>query len=95
MLSKKEVEKIANLARIGLSEEELERYRKDLSEILDYVAKLKEVNVDNIEPTSHSVTINNVLRQDKVQIESSEVIEAMLEQAPDTNEGFIKTKAIL
>ena len=56
MIIRKEVEHIAKLARLGLSEREIEKMRGELSKILDYIEKLKEVDVSEVEPTSHSVT---------------------------------------
>ena len=56
MISKKEVEHIAKLARIGLTSGEIEKFQKELSSILDYFEKLEEVDVSEAEPTSHSIT---------------------------------------
>ncbi|MCX6758549.1 MAG: Asp-tRNA(Asn)/Glu-tRNA(Gln) amidotransferase subunit GatC [Candidatus Nealsonbacteria bacterium] len=58
MLSKEETEHIAGLARLGLGEEEIERYQKDLSSILDYIEKLKEVDTGDIKPFTHPVEIS-------------------------------------
>lgn len=55
MLSKEEVKHIAKLARLGLTEKEIEKYTKDLSNILEHFEKLKEVKVSGVEPMSHSV----------------------------------------
>ena len=65
MLDKKEVEHIAKLARIGLSDEEAKKYQKDLSAVLDWVEQLKEVDIENIEPVSHITGMENVVRGDK------------------------------
>jgi len=56
MISKEEVQHIAKLARLGLTEKEIKKFQKELSSILDYIEKLKEVDVSSIEPTSHSIT---------------------------------------
>ena len=66
MITKKEVEHIAKLARLGLADKEIEKYRKELSSILDYIERLKEVDIKNVEPTSHPVRVDNVMREDKV-----------------------------
>lgn len=95
MLTQKEVQHIAQLARLGLSNEELKKYRKDLSAILDYVAKLQEVSVDGVEPTSHSVALQNIFREDRVRSESSERVSKIMEQAPEREGGHIRTKAVL
>ena len=66
MITKKEVEHIAKLARLGLTDKEIEKYQKELSSILDYIEKLKEVDTKDVEPTSHSVKLDNVMREDKI-----------------------------
>lgn len=66
MISKKDVEHIALLSRLSLTEEEKERYQKELSSILDYVNKLKEINTDDIIPTAHVIDLKNVFREDEV-----------------------------
>jgi len=66
VISKKDVEHIALLSRLSLTEEEKERYQKELSSILDYVNKLKEINTDDIIPTAHVIDLKNVFREDEV-----------------------------
>lgn len=82
------------MARLGLTEEEIGKFQKELSSILDYVEKLKEVDVENIEPMSHSVKTENVMREDqeKPQKEKSKVL---LDSAPETKNGYLKVKQIL
>jgi aspartyl/glutamyl-tRNA(Asn/Gln) amidotransferase subunit C (EC 6.3.5.-) len=63
-IGKEEVKHIAKLARLGLSEREIEKYQKELSKILDYIEKLKEIDVSNVEPTFHPLKIKNVVRED-------------------------------
>lgn len=102
MLNKEEVKHIAKLARLGLTEREIEKFQKELSSILDYVEKLKEVDVSNIEPTSHSIKMENVLREDSAQISKKfgraneeKTAKKLLDLAPETKTGFIKVKSIL
>ncbi|MDD3715911.1 MAG: Asp-tRNA(Asn)/Glu-tRNA(Gln) amidotransferase subunit GatC [Candidatus Marinimicrobia bacterium] len=64
-LSRKEVIYIAGLARLKLSEEEIERYTRQLSDILGYVEQLQELDVENVAPMSHVLDIVNVMREDK------------------------------
>ena len=66
MISKEDVKRISALARIHIKEDELESFAKTLEDILDYVETLNEVNVDSIEPTSHAMPLENVMREDKV-----------------------------
>lgn len=88
---------IAKLARLGITEEEEEKFTKELSSILDYFEKLKEVDVSDVEPTSHSLKIENVIREDKMRLNSASADEAerLMELAPETKEGYLKTKSIL
>jgi aspartyl-tRNA(Asn)/glutamyl-tRNA(Gln) amidotransferase subunit C len=81
MIERKDVEHVARLARLALSEEELERMRVQLSAILEYIDKLAGVDVSNVEPTSHAVPLVNVMRDDEV--EPSLPREAMMANAPD------------
>lgn len=93
-LSKEQVEKIALLARLGLKEEEKEVFAKQLSSILDYVEKLKEVETQGIEPTAQVTGLVNVYREDEVLEQSSEVKKELMDQAPDTEDGLVKTKSV-
>jgi aspartyl-tRNA(Asn)/glutamyl-tRNA(Gln) amidotransferase subunit C len=95
MITKEEVKHIAKLARLGLTEKEIAKFQRELSKILDYIEKLKEVDISGIEPTSHSVTeVENVMREDdessKFRVKSSK----LLELAPETKEGYLKVKSI-
>ncbi len=93
MISKEEVEHIAKLARIGLTEKETEKMQNELSAILDYAEKLKKLNTEGIEPTSHSVVMENVFREDKEKPELVEK-EKLLEMAPERKESFVKVKPV-
>jgi len=84
MISEEEVKHIAKLARLGLTDEEIGKFQKELSAILDYMEKLKEVDVSRVEPTSHSVLVENVTRKDEVFKFSKKLIE-----------GYLKVKSIL
>ena len=63
-ISRKEIEHIAILARLSLTEEEKELFGPQLSSILDYMDKLNELDTKNIEPTAHVIGLNNVMRDD-------------------------------
>ena len=96
MISKEQTKHIAKLARIKLDEKEIEKYQGELSKILDYIEKLKEVNVEGIQPMSHPVEIKNVMREDKrKQEEEGKVGEKLLEMMPDKKNRYLKTKGIL
>lgn len=93
MLSKEEVIKIAGLARIELSEAEVEKFQKELSAVLDYVEELKNVDVTGLEEVSQVTGLVNVQREDKAV--ESEDRDAILSQAPEIKDGYYKVKAIL
>lgn len=95
MLSKQEIQHIAGLARISLSEKEIEKYQKDLSGVLDYFAELQKLDTDRIEPIGHITGMNNVFRTDKVADFGSLGKEAILKNAPETKDGYVKVKSVL
>ena len=92
-VDKKEVEHIAVLARIELSEEEKELYSEQLSTILEFFDRLKEVDTENVSPTSHVVDLVNAYRPD--QVRPSLGVEAVLENAPDRANRFFRVPKIL
>ena len=93
MLSKEEVIKIAKLARIALTEKEVEKFQKELSTVLDYVEELKQVNVDGLEEVAQVTGLVNVQRDDKV-VDATNHKE-IFSQAPEMKDGYYKVKAIL
>ena len=66
MISRQDVEHVARLARLELNDDELERMREQLNAILGYIDKLRELDITNVEPTSHAVPLVNVMREDEV-----------------------------
>jgi aspartyl-tRNA(Asn)/glutamyl-tRNA(Gln) amidotransferase subunit C len=92
-ISKETVEYVANLARIELQPKELEKLSQQLQGILDFIDKLKKLNIENIQPTSHILPINNVLRDDNLKESLSP--EKALSNAP-AKEGtfFVVPKVI-
>ena len=92
-INKQEVEYLAKLARVGLTDAEVEKYQKDLGDILGYMDKLNEVNTDNVEPMAQGIKAKNVVREDKIEkIEGTPA--ELLSEAPEHEDGFIKTKSI-
>ena len=100
-ISKVDVEKIASLARIEISEKEKSKYSEELSEILDYVEILKKVDTDKIAETSQVTGLENVYREDtadevtQVDKNKDKNREKILKNAPAQKDGYIKTKAVL
>ncbi len=64
MISREEVQHVARLARLHLTDEEAERMREQLDAILAYIDKLRELDVEGVEPTAHAVPLVNVMRDD-------------------------------
>lgn len=83
----------ANLARIELTEEEEARMGAQLGDILGYVEKLKELKVDDVEPTAHAYPVKNVTRPDEVRPGLSH--EAALSNAPRVSNGLIRVPKIV
>ena len=66
MISKDDVQYVASLSRVHLTHEEIEKFTKNLEDILHYVAKLEKLNVSSVEPTSHVLPLKNVYREDVI-----------------------------
>ena len=92
-LSLEEVEHIAELAHLRLSEDEKARYREQLSEILDYAARLQAVDTSGISPTSSVLTARSVLRKDEPRPGLS--LEEVLRNAPETEKGQFRVPPVL
>lgn len=92
-LSKKEVEHVANLARLELAEGEAETLTGQLGSILSYVEKLKDLNTDGIEPTSHVIPMHNVFREDNI-VEPIGQERALL-NAPDKADGCFRVPKVV
>jgi aspartyl-tRNA(Asn)/glutamyl-tRNA(Gln) amidotransferase subunit C len=65
MIQRKDVEHVARLARLALTDAEIERMREQLNGILAYIEKLNELDTSDVEPTSHAVPLVNVMRDDE------------------------------
>jgi len=89
-----EVERIAELSRLELSDDELDSFRVQLSSILDYVGQLSEVDISEVEPMSHSVPLLNVLRDDVAVGCPEGVRQAVIDAFPERDEDLLKVKAV-
>ena len=92
MITIKDVEHVAKLARLALSEEEKEKFAPQLNSILEYVNALNEVDTTGVEPMAHSIKISNVMREDEVKQDFSR--EEMLKNAPEEEDGFFRVPKI-
>jgi aspartyl-tRNA(Asn)/glutamyl-tRNA(Gln) amidotransferase subunit C len=92
-LTLEEVEHIAELARLDLTAEEKSHYREQLSAILDYIARLQELDTSAISPTSSVLPSRTPLRQDAAR--PGLTLEELLENAPDTAEEQVRVPPVL
>ena len=97
-LSKKDVEHVARLARLALTEEEKERYTQQLGQILTYIEKMSALDTKNVAPTSHVLPLSNVWREDKVEPSTPETLgspEEIIANAPEHEGPLFKVNKII
>lgn len=92
-VTRKEVEHIAELARLELTDSELEEYTAQLNKILVYMEKLNQLNTENVKPLSHPINCENVFREDVVKpsIDRKEA----LKNAPSKDDEFFKVPKVI
>jgi len=94
-LEKEDIQHIANLARLDLSDQELDIYGKQLSDILGYIEQLKEVDTEGVEPTAQVTGLENSWREDEARVwDDFERVNA-INQAPEIKDGQIKVGRVL
>jgi len=94
-ITKKEVEHIAKLARLGLGEQEKKKFTEELSAILSFVDKLNEIKVDKVEPTAQVTGLENITREDKGKKKTKKETDKLLNLVPEVENRHVKVKAIL
>lgn len=94
MISKEEVKHIAKLARLELSEQEIEKMQKELAAILDYFNLLKEAKKPETEQAGKFLDIEKATRKDIALEKEPNLRNRLLELAPDKKEGYVKVKNI-
>jgi aspartyl-tRNA(Asn)/glutamyl-tRNA(Gln) amidotransferase subunit C len=92
-IDKEQVMKVAKLARLELTEAEVEEFTGQLRAILDYVAKMNELDTSNVEPLAHCLPVSNVFREDAAK--ESLGAEKALANAPERDGDFFKVPKIL
>jgi aspartyl-tRNA(Asn)/glutamyl-tRNA(Gln) amidotransferase subunit C len=92
-LTPEQVRWVTHLARLQLSDAELETMTRQLSAILDYVGQLQQLETDSVEPLAHPLPIHNVFRNDEP--EPSLPVDKALQNAPDHRENFYGVPAVL
>jgi aspartyl-tRNA(Asn)/glutamyl-tRNA(Gln) amidotransferase subunit C len=93
MISSKEVEYVAHLARLEISGGEKEKLTSQLNDILLYIDKLNELDTKGVEPMSHAMAVTNAFREDKVL--DSIGTEATLANAPDARGEFFRVPKVI
>jgi aspartyl-tRNA(Asn)/glutamyl-tRNA(Gln) amidotransferase subunit C len=92
-LTREEVEHIARLARLGVSETDIEKFRDQLSVILEHFDTLRQIDTEGVDATTHTLAIYNVMSDDSVQPSAS--VEKVLKNAPQTEGDLIRVRAVL
>lgn len=93
MITKKDVEYVAALARLEFTEDEKEELTKTLGDILEYAKKLSDVDTSSVQPTAHILPVNNVFREDRV--EPSLGRDRVLENAPYKSKGCFRVPRVI
>lgn len=93
-LTPEEVDKIAGLAKLNLTDDEKESFRGQISSVLEYVGKLSETDIEGVEPMSHIVPVLNVLRADEVEACDRETRDAAVGGFPESEGDMLKVKAV-
>jgi len=94
-LTKKDVEHVARLARLALSEEEKERFTSQLDSILGYVENLRALNTEGVPPTAHPWPAVNIWREDKTERLQGVERDELMKNAPDREGPFFKVKKVI
>ncbi len=92
-ITTKDVQYVANLARLKLTDKELESLASQLDSILTYMNKLNEMDTEGVEPLSHVLPLKNVYREDKIRL--SLPVEEVLQNAPQSENKFFKVPKVI
>lgn len=92
-ITNEDVKHVAHLARLAITDEEAEKFTKQLSKIIGYAEKLNKLDTDHIEPTTHVLDIKNVLRKDEPKQWITQ--EEALKNAPDKKNGHFRVPSIM
>jgi len=94
-ISKKDVEYVARLSRLALTEEEKERFTSQLASILTYIQKLDELDTEKISPTTHILPLTNVWREDIVRANILSTPQDLMRNAPEREGPLYKVKKVI
>lgn len=92
MITVQDVEHVAKLARLELSEEEKEKFTKQLGDVLKYVEQMNEIDTTGVKPMAHAFDVVNVMRDDVVMHEQTK--EELMANAPEEENGFFRVPKI-
>jgi len=92
-LTREQVLHIARLARLGVTDEDVEKFREQLSNILENFEALKQVDTTDVPPTAQSIALKNVTREDKIEV--SYPSEEILANAPHREDDSFRVRAVL
>ncbi|MEK7519780.1 MAG: Asp-tRNA(Asn)/Glu-tRNA(Gln) amidotransferase subunit GatC [Patescibacteria group bacterium] len=92
-----QIKHLAKLSHLAFTDEELARFARELSSILAHVSELERVDLSGATPTAHAVSAHNVFRKDEYEQHprAAERAAALLDAAPEQENGYVKVKAIL
>ena len=90
-----DIQKVAHLARLELTDEEIEEYGGQLEEILKHVEQLNSVDIEGIEPTAHAAPVFDIYREDELQPQRTLSQQEVLENAPASAHGQIKMPKVI
>src|SRR5688572_16233415 len=94
-LTKQDVLHVANLAKLNLTDNEVDKFTTQLSSIVNYMEELNEVDTDNIDPTTQTTGLTNVLRGDEIKTDQVLSQDEALSGTDETHNGYFKVPAIL
>ena len=89
----KQIEQVASLSRIWLTDEEKDIFQEQLTDILGYIEKLNELDTNDVQPMAYAISLKNVFREDKQ--EPSFARQEILELSPSSANGFFKVPKVL
>tara|TARA_B100001989_G_C24367591_1_gene377721 strand:- start:115 stop:408 length:294 start_codon:yes stop_codon:yes gene_type:complete len=92
-ITKEEVKKVANLARLELNEDEINNHAEQLEKILDYIKQLEKINTNNVSCTTRAIEVSNVFRKDENK--NSDCTEDLLELGPSIEDKYFKVPKII
>ena len=92
-ITKEEVKKVANLARLELNEDEIINHAQQLEKILDYIKQLEKINTNNVSCTTRAIEVSNVFRKDENK--NSDCTEDLLELGPSIEDKYFKVPKII